>query len=90
MNHKYIVMQSGSEELIFIFPESIAHNHMAEAVCQVRQGIGGRWTKPHFNAKPISAGFVSNDGICYGKSETLNLGSRLGLDTMLLNVGVFK
>lgn len=90
MNHKYIVIKSGNEELIFVFPESITHKHMAEAVCQVREGIGNRWTKPHFNAKPIAAGFVSNDGVCYGLSESLRLPSREGKDTMLLNIGALK
>lgn len=87
---KYIVIKSGEDELIFTFPYCISHDKMFETICHVRQGLNARWTKPLIHATAISAGFVSNDGICHGKSESLKLSSRPGTDTMLLNIGQFK
>ena len=79
---KYIVTQQtdGTEE-IFIFPRSVNHNCMAEALERIRDKTWGDWKR--VTRKPISAGFVEN-GKCVGMSETLKLKSRPE-DTKLLS-----
>jgi hypothetical protein len=37
--------------------------------------------------RPISAGFITVDGECYGRSETLKLDSRGITDTVLFDMG---
>jgi hypothetical protein len=87
---KYIVIASEGEELIFTFPESIAHVHMFEAVRTVKQGVPQNWNRPHWNAKIVSAGFVYPSGECHGHSETLGVKSRGQVDTKLLDIGNAK
>lgn len=84
---KYIVIASEDKELIFTFPESIAHAHMFEAVRAVKQGLPQNWIRPHLEAKIISAGFVYPSGECHGHSETLGVKSRGEVDTKLLDIG---
>lgn len=84
---KYIVTKQpdGTEE-IFIFPDSVYHKDMAEAVGFLKlhdRLIPGRWTR--IERKPISAGFVRG-GQCVGISESINLRSRPDADTALLPV----
>jgi len=78
---KYIVTTDpdGLEE-IFIFPCTVPHNIMAEAVCFMRNQTCGNWRR--IERTPISAGFIGG-GICTGKSESLHLSSR-PQDTELL------
>jgi len=90
MKQKYIVIYASGEELIFTFPDIVAHNHMLNSIRQISEGIRDSRIKPYAASELRSAGFVTNDGICYGKSESLNVCSRLGIDTMLLNIGRMK
>lgn len=80
---KYITtkLPDGTEE-IFIFPKSVHHTDMAEAVCFLKDHPNDRagWRRIH--RKPISAGFVEG-GKCVGNSESLMLASRAE-DTNLL------
>lgn len=78
---KYVVIKRGeNREEIFIFPTTIDHNEFAEVLSYIKTG-GRNWKREY--AKPISAGFT--DGItCFGRSETLNLSSRMSNDTALL------
>lgn len=71
---KYIVThceQHGEE--IFVFPESINHNIMAEAIGRLKNQSFGDWSR--ITRTPVSAGFVK-EGKCVGRSESLNLLSR--------------
>ncbi len=82
---KYIVTkrQDGTEEL-FVFPKSIHHRDMAEAVEMLREHDRynpDKWT--WIQRQPVSAGFVEN-GKCVGNSESLQLVSRPE-DTVLLS-----
>lgn len=79
---KYIVMEDedGKEE-IFIFPKSVNHDCMAEALGRIKNQTWGSWVRVWRN--PVSAGFVS-DGVCSGYSETLNLKSRGDQDSKLI------
>jgi hypothetical protein len=80
---KYIVTKTeeGKEE-IFIFPKSINHDCMMEALRGIRSESTGRWTRIH--RKAIAAGFT--DGVrCIGRSETLQLDSRGLLDAVLID-----
>jgi len=81
---KYIVTTSdeGNEE-IFLFPSDIEHVCMAEALSRIKNQSDGNWTR--VLRTPVSAGFVSKDGSCYGKSITLELSSR-EIDSKLLNL----
>jgi hypothetical protein len=73
---KYIVtkQENGTEE-IFIFPDSVYHKDMAEAVGYLkdRSDNGRDWRR--LDREPISAGFVRG-GKCEGNSESLGLRSR--------------
>lgn len=78
---KYVVVKRGDNpEEIFIFPTNIDHNEFAEVLSYIKTG-GRNWKREY--AQPISAGFT--DGLtCFGRSETLNLESRVLEDMALL------
>jgi len=79
---KYIVTtQDAGMEEIFIFPESVPHNIMAESISHMRDQSWGSWER--VTRKPISAGFI-RWGKCTGESESLSLKSRPDEDTRLL------
>jgi hypothetical protein len=81
---KYIVVQLGEKESIFTFPRSIDHDRMYESLEIIRFGSEHNWTREILkNGEAIAAGFIDN-GRCYGRSETLGLGSRGEADTALL------
>ena len=69
---------------IIVFPRSINHDCMAEGMRRVRTQTWGNWKR--LTRTPVSAGFVSPDGECYGRSETLNLDSLKAEDTALLKL----
>lgn len=79
---KYIVTktQAGKEE-IFLFPSGVNHDCMMEALGAVKNQTHGKWTR--LLRTPVSAGFVSSSGVCFGESSTLGLSSREE-DTALL------
>lgn len=80
---KYIVTatEEGDEE-IFIFPASVNHDIMAEAIYALKNKSHGAWKRIY--RKPVSAGFVDG-GKCTGRSETLGLSCR-PQDTSFLNI----
>jgi hypothetical protein len=82
MKMKYIVTtgEAGIEE-IFLFLPTINHDTMAEAVSGIKNSTRGNWHRVHRQA--VSAGFVSREGVCYGRSESLGLSARPS-DTQLL------
>jgi len=79
---KYITTKTedGIEE-IFIFPSSINHDAMAEALEGIKNGTHGDWERVY--RRPISAGYVDIEGRCFGYSVSLDLESRKE-DTKLL------
>lgn len=81
---KYIVTrdESGREEA-FVFPRTIDHDAMAEVLGRIKNQTHGNWRRVF--REPVSAGFMDQDGICYGKSETLGLSARPE-DTELLKL----
>lgn len=85
---KYIVVQLEGKEQIFIFPKEVDHDRMYEAMEAIRFDVPGtfrgNWKRKLREGEAISAGFVGN-GLCYGRSETLGLDSRLDVDTALLS-----
>lgn len=82
--HKYVVMQVEGIQAIFVFPKFVDHDRMVEACAAIRFGSDRNWErKTHAEGDLISAGFVTN-GVCHGRSETLDLESRGDLDTALL------
>ncbi len=85
---KYIVANIEGHEALFVFPREIDHDRMAEALESIRFGYSHNWERKLHNAREkdgvlLSAGFVDN-GVCHGRSETLDLDSRGGIDTVLL------
>lgn len=78
---KYIVtaQEDGTEE-IFVFPRSVNHDCMAEALGGIRDQSWGNWKRVY--RLPVSAGFVEG-GLCIGYSESLGIRSRQE-DTALL------
>jgi hypothetical protein len=82
MEMKYIVtLGDGGMEEIFPFSPLINHDAMAEAVSCIKNRTRDPWHRVHRQA--ISAGFVSPDGTCHGRSESLGLSARPE-DTQLL------
>jgi hypothetical protein len=68
---KYIVTKDENDiREIFIFPETVNHDVMAENITRMRNKTWGDWKR--LTRTPISAGFVNQSGV-YGKSETLGL-----------------
>lgn len=80
---KYIVVSNGQTEVIVVFPQMLVHKDMAMYVaCNMATNHG--WNPKEINV--VSAGFVDTIGHkleCYGKSESLGVGSKLG-DSELL------
>lgn len=81
-NQKYIVTKIDDKEVIFTFPKCVDHDRMWEAMHVIRFG-DRNWERKLHGEKVISAGFVT-DGVCHGRSETLNIKSRGAADTALL------
>jgi len=80
---KYIRTVSEQDvEEIFLFPDTVNHDAMAEVLMYIKNQTHGNWER--VMRTPISAGFVSADGNCYGESETLGLESMPEDDTELL------
>lgn len=81
---KYIVTKTeeGGKEEIFIFPKSINHDCMMEALRVIRTETHGGWTRVRRQA--IAAGFTDGRR-CIGRSETLRLDSRGRLDETLID-----
>ena len=72
---KYIATKNQDEqEEIFIFPDSVDHDAMAEVLGCIKNHTRLPWNR--VMREPISAGFVTSGGKCYGNSITLNLKSR--------------
>lgn len=84
---KYLVAVIDEKEAMFVFPKTVDHDRMAEALEAIRFGSERNWNRKLFKGVEqgtiIAAGFVSH-GMCHGRSETLDLGSRGELDTKLL------
>lgn len=84
---KYIVVMLEGKEQIFIFPKEVDHDRMYEAMEAIRFDVAGTfrgdWRRKLRDGEAVSAGFVTN-GVCHGRSETLNLDSRGEKDTALL------
>jgi len=80
---KYIVIVLADEEHIFVFPECVDHARMREACERIRFGDEKNFNKRYRDGVVVSAGFIRN-GICWGRSETLNLSCRPRVDQELL------
>jgi hypothetical protein len=71
---KYIKFEKKDGKLeIVTFPSSINHDTFAESMRRIRDKVRGDWRRE--TRIPISAGFVSSDLTCYGRSESLRLES---------------
>ncbi len=78
---KYVVTKThDGPEQIFIFEKGIDHDRFYEVLSYIKEG--DRNWKREFR-ELISAGFTDGK-TCYGRSESLNKGSRPKLDTALL------
>ena len=79
---KYICTEDseGTKE-IFVFPNSVNHDCMAEALQGIKNQTHGNWRRVY--RAPISAGFTDGQ-TCFGESETLGLISEES-DTELLS-----
>ena len=77
-------MQHAGEESMFVFPTVVDHDRMFEALECIRFGEERDWVRKYHQGQAISAGFIIN-GICSGRSETLDLNSRDEIDTAIFN-----
>ena len=67
---------------IFMFSNLIDHDVMASNItCMIKERFG---KTEEILRLPVSAGFVSPDGICFGKSISLGIKCREERDTELL------
>jgi len=83
---KYIVYRDGGRDHLITFPKCINHNHMAQAVESLRFGEDHNWHRRQ--GEIVSAGFIEG-GECSGRSESLNLDSRKGIDTVIYKAGSY-
>ena len=81
---KYIVFELNGKEMIFMFPRQVDHDRMVEAAEAIRFGDHRNWERKLRDGEIVSAGFVTG-GVCHGRSETLDIGSRGKADTDLLH-----
>ncbi len=81
---KYIVYSDNGHEVMVIFPRSIEHSRMKEALECLRFGTDRDWHRSQ--GEVLSAGFLDN-GVCSGTSESLDITSRPDLDTDLYRKG---
>ncbi len=81
---KYIVTkcEEGVEE-IFVFPSKVHHDAMMEMLEGIKNHTHRPWNRIY--RAPVSAGFISSEGKCYGESETLGLKSRPEDTTLFKN-----
>lgn len=80
---KYIVIQLGEHERLFVFPREIDHDRMFEACEAIRFGDERNWVREiRKNGEVIAAGFITHM-CCHGSSETLCVASRGEVDTQL-------
>jgi len=71
---KYVIMDSPVEgEYPILFPLGIKHSFIVECIQEKYPGI-----------KCVSAGFIDEDFKCYGKSQSLKIGSR-DIDDLFIN-----
>jgi len=75
---KYIVFDLDGFEYLCTFPNDPKFTHIdyAEAVQCMKVGHPNNWNREFRFADIVSAGFVSFDGKCYGRSESLGIDSR--------------
>ena len=81
---KYITTRLDDKEVIFVFPKTVDHDRMWEAMEAIRFGDHRNWQRKLHDGEAISAGFVDSTGNCHGRSETMDLKSRGSVDTALL------
>ncbi len=84
MTMKYIVTEREGIEEMFVFPDTINHDCMAEVISRIKNQSHGSWER--VLRRPISAGFITVEGECYGRSETLRLDSRGITDTVMFDM----
>lgn len=75
---KYIVCQckfDGKPTIHFgvTFPDIVTHKDMAKAVERIRVEPAGPFGRWWMWPKAVSAGFVNDEGICIGDSESLKM-----------------
>ena len=73
---KYFIINYQGTELMFTFPHVIAHKDMLHSVRTMMVGHGRNWSRPYRDATLVSAGFMTNEAHCYGRSQSLNIESR--------------
>lgn len=83
MDAKYIVIRTGTNELLFTFPSRISHSAMFAMVKHLRHGIKSSWVTPYGKSEAVAAGYIGKAGNCYGESESLKLKARPEIDTAL-------
>ena len=84
---KYIVTKDENDvREIFIFPESVNHDVMAESIQRMRNKTHGDWKR--ITRTPLSAGFINQSGV-YGRSETLGLCSCRSDNQLLESIKYF-
>lgn len=76
---KYIHFEDDKTSHFVIFPKTIDHDRMFEALLMTNNDIV-EW----YDINATSAGFVSCLGTCYGESQTLDIQSKGKEDTTLL------
>lgn len=81
---KYVVYLDGDKEFMVIFPRAINHDRMKEALECLRFGDDRDWHRRQ--GEIVSAGFIDGNE-CGGRSESLDVDSRKGTDTMLYRAG---
>lgn len=82
---KYVVLaDKHGEETIHTWTRNdlLTHKDMADAIQKI--SVGGDYFKPLLSSKVVAAGFIGDNGECYGFSHSLGVQSRGEQDTELL------
>lgn len=76
---KYIILQVEDKTYPFTFSKELNHSDFCDIVKRIKMYPNGghtHWEKKLARADCVGAGFISKDGTCSGRSESLNIESR--------------
>jgi hypothetical protein len=86
---KYVVVETEEQgKQMFIFPKNIDHDSFAEVLSNIRYLVNGdprNWKRIY--REVVSAGFTDRN-VCYGWSETLDIGAAVTDTALMKNGGV--
>lgn len=76
---KYIILKLEDKHYPFVFSKSLNHSDFCDIAKKTKMYPNGgsrNWERLLRNSVCVGAGFISKDGTCHGRSESLGIDSR--------------